>query len=195
MRQCRKCGEIHTRCSGHRKSDGKPCGRWPRKGAKACRGCGGGTKKAIAAAERRVAEDEARAQVAALLDNPDAAPIREPQEKLAQLAGRIEHALNVVGVRVSELSSLGIVTGAGGQQVRAEVRVWTELVGHLARSLDILIRAGYAERRLELAEREAELYGQLVAAALDAADVSGDARARALAAARDRFAILNGGAA
>jgi hypothetical protein len=156
---------------------------------------GGTAPQVKAAAEQRRAEDEARALVTALIDNPDAPPVREPQEKLAQLAGRIEHALNVVGGRVSELSSLGIVTGAGGQQVRAEVRVWTELVGHLTRSLDILIRAGYAERRLELAEREAELYGSLVAAALDAAGATGEARARGLEAARARFVLVEGGAA
>jgi hypothetical protein len=160
-----------------------------------CRLHGGAAPQVIAKRERERAEQAARDQVAVLLDDPTAEPIRDPQEKLAALAGRIEHAVDVVGVRVSELASLGIVTGAGGQQIRAEVRVWTELIGHLTRSLDILIRAGYAERRLELAEREAELYGQLVAAALDAAQVTGEDRARGLAAARERFVLVTGGAA
>jgi hypothetical protein len=56
----------------------------------------------------------------------------------------------------------------------------------------VALAHGIAERQIEVAEREAETLGQLVAAALDAAGVEGPARALAIGAARDRFTALHG---
>lgn len=48
-----------------------------------------------------------------------------------------------------------------------------------------------AERQIDMAERMADLHGQLVAAALDGAGATGEARAAGLQAARERFLALS----
>jgi hypothetical protein len=149
----------------------------------------------IAAAERRVVDAQAQAELRRLLDDPHAEPVKDPIDRLARLAGRIENAVDVVGKRVSDLQSLGIVTAAGGEQLKAEVRLWEMLLGHLRASLDTLARHGWMERQTLAAEMVAEAYGQLVAAALDGAGVAGEARDRGFAAARARLTALDGGAA
>lgn len=177
---------------GAKTRSGAPCRR---PGKPRCWMHGGAAPQVIAKREREEAEQKLRDEVARLLDDPSAPPVTDPQERLAALAGRLEHALNEVGSRVSALSSLGIVTGAGGQQVRAEVRVWTELVGHLTRALDVLMRAGYSERRLALAEQHAEAWGRYVSTVLDAAGVQDDgARQAGLDAGREQLRLILGAA-
>jgi hypothetical protein len=194
MNPCAKCGQLHTRCGGHRKRDGQPCGRPPRTGAKVCPVHGGGAPQVKAAADRRVAEEQARKQINRILDDPDAAPVTDALGALARLAGRLEHAVDEIGRRASDLRSVGVQTVAGGEQLRAELQLWDKLLGHQVRSLDMLVKHGYAERQIAMAEREAEMHGQLVAVALDAAGVAGQARAAGIAASRERFLLLAGGA-
>lgn len=193
--QCGQCGQVHQRCRAHRRSDGLPCGTHPVKGTPVCRMHGGSAPQVKAAAEARQADAMAQAAVRRLLDDPSAPPVKDPYETLSRLAGRLENAVDVIGERASDLTSVGIVTAAGGEQLRSELRLWDVLLGHLRGALNDLIRAGFADRELRLAERDAELMGQLVAVALDAAGANGEARTAGVAAARDRYLMLVSGAA
>lgn len=86
---CKKCGEIHERCNGHRKSDGKPCRRWPKTGGKVCRLCGGGAPQVEAARQRREAAREAAETVAALGLPRDVAPPIALLELVHSIAGQV----------------------------------------------------------------------------------------------------------
>lgn len=151
---------------------------------------GGTAPQVKAKADRDAADADAAAAVRRILDDPDAAPVTDPIDRLARLAGRIEHAADAIGERVSALTAVGIVTAAGGEQLRAEVVLWEKLLGHLHGALNSLIRAGYMERQQAAAEQQAHLLGQIVAAALDAAGVAGPAREVGMATARDRLIRL-----
>lgn len=59
---CPKCEQIHdqAKCSGHRKSDGEPCGRSHKPGATSCHIHGSATEAAKAKAAGRLVEAEVR---------------------------------------------------------------------------------------------------------------------------------------
>jgi hypothetical protein len=89
-----------------------------------------------------------------------------------------------------------VVTSEAGPGMSERLKTylaWNRL--YLAQ-VQVALTHEVSERQLAAAEREAEVYGQLLAAALDALGVTGeDQRRTAFGAARDRFAVLHGGAA
>ena len=175
---CKKCGQVHQWCNGHRKGDGQPCGRPPKTGAPVCHVHGGAASQVKAAAADRVVEAELREVARKHLDNPDAEPMQDPGDKLLRLATRVEDALTAVGRRVNMLNEIGVVTMAGGEQVKAEVKVWTDFVKIL---LDVLVnieRLGVEKRLAGVTERNSEVFGQLLRAILSDLDLSGEQSAR-----------------
>lgn len=85
-------------------------------------------------------------------------------------------------------------TSEVSSQLSTLVEWWREERAHLVRACAAAIAGGVAERVARAAEAEAETMGSLVAAALDAAGVTGDARVRAVQVARGRFlSLVQGG--
>lgn len=160
------CG-AKTRAGGTCRKPGDP----------RCRFHGGASPQAIAARKRRAAEAEANAAVRQILDDPNAPPVADALDRLAHLAGRLEHAVDEVGRRASDLRSVGVQTHAGGEQLRAELVLWVKLLGLLQTSLDVLVRHGHAERQIELAEREGAMLAGVVRAILDDLGLSEGQRA------------------
>lgn len=173
---CAKCRQVHHRCVGHRKTDGGPCQRRAKEGATVCIMHGGGAPQVIRKAEERRLEAVAETAYRRLIDNPDAPPVIDALDALSRLAGRLEHAVSSVGDRLAELTSIGVQTAAGGEQLRAEVILWDKLLGHFRGALKDLVAAGFVERQTQLAEHQGLLIARAIQAILDDLELSAEQR-------------------
>lgn len=154
------------RCTA-KNNRGEPCGRAPIKGGTVCPTHGGRAPQVKAAAEQRQLEQKADAEVRKIWPGLAAAvPIKDPVASMAQLAGALEHSLDVVGSRVNDLQH--IAAGAGLAQVRGELVLWERLASVLTRLLDSMARLGIAERHVELEQERAQLVTAAFLAAVQA---------------------------
>lgn len=149
MDEARRCGAT-SRQSGER------CKRAAIRGGTVCSMHGGKTPVIAAAAERRLAEQEA-AKLLGRVWNPDAAPVTDPVEALQVLAGRMRHSLDVLGAQLAE-------EGPGGPASVA----WLKIMGELRHALDGMARLGIAERQVQLEEAQAAIITTAFRAALEA---------------------------
>src|SRR4051794_28146681 len=90
--------DDERRCRATARS-GRRCKRAAIPGGRVCVMHGGATPAVRAAAERRLAAAEATALLNVIWD-PDAPPITDPVTALQSLAGRLQHATDVLGARL-----------------------------------------------------------------------------------------------
>jgi hypothetical protein len=173
-----QCGQPHVTkrggvaCTGHISGKahperaGEPCGNPPRPGQRVCRYHGGSAPQAVAAAEERL-ERAAVEKLARTFGEP----VRgmDPGEIVAeQIAWRYGHVAWLRG-RVQALDPAGLVWGASREKIgggdygvtkEAKPNAWLTLYLEACRDVERLcidaIRAGLEERRVKLAERDAE---------------------------------------
>lgn len=118
-----------------------------------CRKHGGNTRNHRTAALRSQAEDV----LTQALDDYGAAKVTDPVVALQELAGRVKHALDAMGERVNQLTSMRYeATGAGTEQLRAEVAVWERMIGRLHPLLVDMARLGIEDRLARVSERQGE---------------------------------------
>ena len=169
--------ETHPRrCSATTRS-GSRCRQYAVTGMAVCRMHGGASPQARAAAQRRKAEAEATVLLERLWD-PAAAPVQSPVESLLRLAGRMEHALDVLGARL-DVDGLDLS--------KATSQAWWRVMSELRQALVGLQRLNLEERQVELEAARAEM---VVVAFLAALDVLGPApgdRTAAITAFLDRL--------
>lgn len=212
---CLKCGQIHERdgrptCAAHRR-DGGPCRRWPKKGLTVCRQCGGAAPQVQAAAARRQARAELEQEVRALGVPDDVDPVRGLLREIAQTAGELEWLRHLVvaesgadaddlfqGVRYTRTKTTPDgpeVTTEHGPGLSVKMQTYERWKRLYVEQVRVALAHDIAQAQIDVIEREAEMHGALVAAALDAAGVTGDQRVVAIGAARSRFMARYGGAA
>ena len=83
-------------------------------------------------------------------------------------------------------------TTEAGARLSVRLKTYAEWKRLYRDLVQVVLAHGVAQQVIAIAEQEAETFGALVAAALDAAGVQGDARVAALDAARDRFLLIRG---
>lgn len=167
MTNCPKCHTQHdpAKCQGHvikdpvtrEPIDPRQCSKDPMKGQQVCRSHGGATGRSRAAAETRQAEAAAEKAIADLIPLvSSSAPVKDPIDLLARVAGMLEAATDQVAGRVNGLQGK---VGAGEHltQLRAEVVLLEKLLGHLRAVARDLAALGIAERQVELAAGQADL--------------------------------------
>lgn len=163
MTDCAKCGQEHYKCAGHSKQTGEPCGSGNvRPGGLVCKSHGGDSPQAIRAAEERerrriiteVYEADPQAAVAAY----GTEAITDPLDLLSKLLAAAVHHMDAMGQRVNALEEIRYESKAGGEQIRAEVKLFTGAMDRAAKLADMLIRSGFEKRRLELDEQTAALF-------------------------------------
>ena len=167
-------------CSGHR-TDGEPCSAWAMRGTNVCSAHGGRAPQVRAAAEERIAVEQAVARFALDLDGTplDEIAVREIRRSSAM----VEHLAGLVNTLSEEDLRWGVQgrdirpqSQPGGQPaVQVQQRAW---VHPFVRMLDAerkqlrewLISAhaaGIAERQTRVAEMQGALIAKVVAAILN----------------------------
>lgn len=177
---------MAQRCTAKAKSTGVQCARYAIEGASTCRVHGSGSKKAKAAAARRVAEakaaEAAERAVTTLGLSRDVSPSEALLEEVRWTAGHVDWLRD----RVREVERDELVWGKTKEKSgsldpdglpAAEVTesatpsVWYDLYErerrHLVAVCTAALRAGVEERRVALAESQGALVGQAFGRILD----------------------------
>jgi hypothetical protein len=181
---CGKCGQVHVDAQGrvsckrhisggaHPDRKGEPCKGSPMRGQEVCSAHGGRAPQAKTAGERRLARERIL-ELAVTLGEPvdDVDPGDLVAEQIAHRAGHVRWLRK----RVQAIDPDALVWGVtrkkrGGHDygVTKEARpnIWLELYFEASAALERLcldaIRAGLEERRVRLAERQAEVLEQLL---------------------------------
>lgn len=128
------------RCTAKAKQTGERCKRAAIPGGHVCVMHGGAIPAVRAAAAKRKADAAATAALEVIW-NPDAESVKDPVEALASLAGKLEHAVDVLGARVD-------ATDLDGTTALA----WARVMREYQKALVALQGLGLEERRVRLAE-------------------------------------------
>lgn len=186
---CERCGQTHTRCAGHR-NDGQPCGLIPRRGATVCKRHGGAAPQVRAAADRRVAQQEAQKIVATLGKPINTDPVEALHNLIHWSAGHVEWYRQQLArylpdalvwgdaeVKQSDLQGLTVVQ-------KAAVNTWLVLYNEerkfLAGICARAIHAGLAEREVRLEEKRGALIADVIRAVLAQLELTPAQQERAL---------------
>lgn len=203
---CARCGRPHPRCKGHNQQ-GEPCMRWPRRGVAVCPRHGGHAPQVIAAAERRLREEEAERAVVTFGLPREVDPAQALLEEVHRTAGHVAWVGAVVaGLERDELV-WGLaeeidrpVTDSGGgveTKHKAGVSVWVELYQrerrHLAQVSKAAIDAGVSERMVSVFEQVGAAYVSVLERVLDELELSPAQRQRVPELVRGHLVALTGG--
>lgn len=209
---CERCDEVHPGCVAHNRAGG-PCGCPPCKGQRVCRMHGGRSPQAVAAAEKRLEREAVGAELERLGVAVDVDPgealvglVREAAGNVAFLRAKVQElkqeaqAISVVtdddGVRmVSAPKAIAGPTGSIAKPYEAAphiyVAMYAEWCDRLANYASLALRAGVDERRIRLAERDAEALMGAVVTALDAAGLEPEQQEAFRVALADRLRQLD----
>ena len=146
-----------TRCSGKSKQSGAPCRQPPIPGGSVCYYHGGAAPQVIAAAERRLAARKVTADANAVLAHEGIEPVEDPLLELSKLASGSRALMLALGERVNALNDVEIFDAKNTPQLRVVVELYERAMDRTHRMLDSLVKHGYTERQVNLAEREALL--------------------------------------
>jgi hypothetical protein len=174
-------GPIEGRCTGRSSRTGKPCRRWPVKGAKVCATHGGRAPQVLAAAERRRIEQAAELAVATYGLPREVAPDVALLEEVHRTAGHVAWLGKVVAGLDQDDLVWGLAEeaekGSGefpgtDRTSKAAPNVWLDLYQrerkHLADVCKAALAAGIAERQVRLAEQQGALLAGVIGRVLDA---------------------------
>lgn len=154
------------RCKAKSKRSGERCKSWAIKGLEVCRTHGGSSAKARQAGRRNVEAQRATrklvAQATAVLAHEGIQTITDPLEELSRLTVGAQEFMRAAGARVNALNAIETYDDKGGQQLRVEVELFERAMDRTARLLDTLVKHGYTERQVRIAETEALLVAGVV---------------------------------
>lgn len=164
------------RCTARAKSTGERCKRAAAVGSKVCVKHGGGAPQVRAAAERRLADERARA-AAVTLGLPREI---DPYEALLEEVHRAAGVVGWLGIQVAELerldvTALSVVTNKGDLVTVDGVNAWVRLYGEerdrLVRASRAAIDAGVSERLVRLEEAKGRMMAEVLARVFDDAEL------------------------
>ncbi len=160
--QPRPHGE-RPRCAATNRS-GSRCQKTPVPGATVCRYHGGAAPQVALAAARRVARNEAVADLA----GRDIPPISDPGHSLLRAAGEMEALKDALGERAAALQEAQItVTDKQGQQALAAViTAYEQSLRGLSDTLVRILKLGLQDRQVRVQEAQSRLLVEAVTKAL-----------------------------
>jgi hypothetical protein len=173
---------TRPKCSG-RRTDGQPCGNWPIKGGTVCGAHGGKAPQVKAKARERLAEQQARQQLARL----DVPPVEDALSELSKIAGQVIAFKDQIAERVNELTSIRYSTETG-EQLRAEVGLLERAFDRCERFLTAMARLNIDERLAAISEQRAEMIMMVFTVALERAGIEPERVDLVLTAADEEFA-------
>lgn len=136
-----------------------------------CKNHGGSTPSHV----KNAVEVQARAELARL----NVAPVTDPLTALGQIAGEVLAWKDAMAEKVNELKSLRYSTENGGEQLRAEVALYTSALDRCERFLSSMARLDIDERLARVTIAQKLMIVRAVEAALASAGVAGPAAAEA----------------
>lgn len=167
--------DDERRCKATSKQSGERC-KQPRKGlAPTCHYHGGNSPNAVKRSNERAVEAKARKVLADVAGDFD--PLGNPLVALEDVARRMIRFTEVMGDLVGRLENVRYSTGATGEQLRAEVAVYSRAMVDTANTLEKIGRLDIDGRLAAIKGRQAEWVILAVMAALDAAGATGEPRA------------------
>jgi hypothetical protein len=149
---------------------GERCRRAPANGATVCSMHGGRAPQVVAAARARVVEAQAVRQLRAEGYEPTVNPV----EELLSLGAEVTALKDVLRARVADLSDKEWVTKSklAVEDVRAVVSAYERALDRCERTLTNMLRLNLEARRVQIAERDAELVWRAIGAGLQAIGAS-----------------------
>jgi len=205
--KCERCGQVHTRCIGHRNSDGGPCMKWPvRGGPGVCGTHGARAPQVQAKTEQRKALVKVEREAARLGGSIDANPIDVLLEQVREAAANVEvlrewiseHLQVGVGGESSIVEAQRVIEGEYGATVvpataHIMVTLYNQERDRLVKYARLCLDAGVEERRVQLAELQGRRLSEVVKAAVEALNPSDEGRATAFKAAGDAMRRIGAG--
>lgn len=178
---CPECGVMHAQrngkpaCVGHgRKAPHKACSHAPMHGLSVCNIHGGGTSAARAAGQRRVAEQQIAAAARKLIpDLDDRTPIRNPLERLLELASEADAFRESLRRLANDVDD-GIAAGNHGEQLRAEVATYRAALRDVTDMLVAIAKLDIETLLARIESRKVDLVMTALTAGLDDAKLTAD---------------------
>lgn len=143
------------RCKAKAKSSGNQCRRYAIAGGTVCKNHGGGAPQVAAAAARRLEAQRLEADTTAALAWLGEKAISDPLDELGRLATESRALTTALGARVNGLRALTEYDLKETPHIKAEIELYERAMDRTHRMLDSLIKAGYMERQMKIAEDEA----------------------------------------
>lgn len=166
------------RCSA-KTSSGRSCSNWAIRGGTVCKVHGGSAPQVRAAANRRLERARVNGELGDLLADVNAAtPEEHPIETALDAVRRASVMVRALSVMLAELDTPLGRNRHGEDVIHPIAALYAEWVGFQAKASQMALAAGVDERRIQLAEREAQPYLDLFLAAITEAGLDTDAEVR-----------------
>jgi uncharacterized protein YgfB (UPF0149 family) len=168
------------RCSAMSKQTGEQCGNSPARGQAVCRFHGGGSPQAKKAAARRLAAAAGEAAVRKFGLDVSV----HPGDALLSEVSRSAALVVWLGDQLAGMGDEDVT-------VSPEWQAWMQERQHLARVSKAALDAGVDERRVQLAESQAETLADVIRAVLDGLGLSAEQRAMAINIVKTRLTAIS----
>lgn len=145
------------RCKAKSKNSGKQCRRYAIEGGTVCPTHGGSAPHVKAAAARRLEAARLEADATAALAWLGEKAITDPLDELGRLATESRALTTALGARVNALRGITEYDLKDSPSIKAELQLYERAMDRTHRMLDSLIKAGYMERQMKIAEDEATI--------------------------------------
>lgn len=152
---------AYTPCHAKTKA-GNPCRQRPVPGAAVCRFHGGGAPQVRAAGQRRLMAAKIKADSEAAVAQMGLEAVEDPLGELGKLAAGSRAMLESLGARVNALDDVETLDDKSAPHARVVLEAYERALDRTHRLLDTLVKYGYAERQIAIAESEAKLVSGVI---------------------------------
>jgi hypothetical protein len=163
---------------------------WAIKGGTVCFHHGGAAKQVKAKAQERLATQQITAAAEAVLAHEGITSIEDPLEELGKLASASKAMMDALGARVNSLQELEHFGSEYSPAIKAEVQMWERSIDRTHRLLDSLVKHGYTERQVTIAENEALLVAGVIRRVVSALGLTPEQQANAQKLLAEEFRAL-----
>lgn len=178
-------------CTATSKQSGNRCGRFAIPGGKVCVTHGGKAGQVQAAAAKRVAAQQIDADATAVLAHYGVEPLGNPLDELGKLAAEARALTTALGARVNALEELEEYDNKSTPHIKAAIELYERALDRTHRMLDSLVKHGYMERQVRIAEGEAALVSGIIRRVIAGLGLTPDQQAGAMVQLAEEFRALD----
>lgn len=157
-----KAGPDSRRCTAKSKSTQERCGRYAIPGGTVCATHGGNSPVVREAGARRAHAVQIQQDAAATLAHLGIQPLDNPLDELGKLTAEARALTTALGARVNALNDLADYDDKRAPHIRVEIEMYERALDRTHRMLDSLVKHGYMERQVRIAEGEAALVSGII---------------------------------